>query len=147
MSKARAKGTMGENEIVNLLVHAGFTRADPNDPDSVGVKRFEGGYESHDICGVGGWTIEVKYRKAWHLFGWIRKIRKRSWYPTTVVHSGYMKRNGMGPVTVDEGPDSRWVIFAIHGDRRTLEGREVGRVAVMDAVMAANLIYHWENST
>lgn len=120
MSKAKAKGTKGENEIVDLLVEYGFQRADPEDPNSPGVKRFEGGHESHDIQGVGFWTVEVKYRKAWRLFEWIRRIRKRA------------------------GWDG-WVIFAIHGDRRTIEGSQVGTVAIMDAADAAQLIHHWEH--
>jgi len=118
VSKAKSKGTRGENEIVDLLVDAGFPRADPEDPASAGVKRFEGGYESHDIQGIEPWVIEVKYRKAWHLFGWVRKIRKRS----------------------DGRP---WVILGIHGDRRTQEGKEVGTLAIMDATVASKLLYHW----
>ena len=125
MSAAKAKGTRGENEAVDLLVTAGFPRADPEDPASVGVKRFEGGYESHDLefANMPGvdWVIEVKYRKAWHLFGWIRKIRKRA--------------NGRP-----------WAIFGIHGDRRTVEGKEVGVVCVMDAATAAQLLHHWEET-
>lgn len=115
MSKAKAKGTRGENEVVDLLVAAGFPRKDPEDPTSEGVQRLEGGYETHDVIGAGTWLVEVKYRKAWHLFAWIRKIRKRS----------------------DGRP---WAIFGIHGDRRTVEGREVGMVAVMDAALAAKVI-------
>jgi len=120
----KAKGTAGENEIVDLLVFAGFPRANPEDPNSVGVERFQGGYESHDLhfknmsC---DWVIEVKYRKAWHLFGWIRKIRRRA----------------------DGRP---WAIFGIHGDRRTAEGKEVGTVCVMDATTAAMLIKNWERN-
>jgi len=121
MNAPRTKGTKGENEVVDLLVDAGFPRGNPEDPGDRGVKRYEGGYESHDLQGVGPWVVEVKFRKAWHLFGWIRKIRKRA--------------------SLTSAP---WVIFAIHGDRRTAEGREVGRVAVMDADLAAALIYNWE---
>lgn len=123
MSKAKAKGTKGENEIVDLLHVAGFPKADPEDPRTSGVQRFEGGYESHDIMFKNldvDWVIEVKYRKAWHLFGWIRKIRKRA-------------------------DTTRWAIFAIHGDRRTAEGKEVGKVCVMDAGRAAMLIHFWES--
>jgi|GEM_PF-6682176 hypothetical protein len=124
MSKAKAKGTTGENEIVDLLVDAGFPRADPEDPASVGVERFQGGYESHDLHFknmLTDWVIEVKYRKAWHLFGWVRKIRRRA--------------NGRV-----------WAIFGIHGDRRTTEGKEVGVLCVMDARVAADLIYFWEKN-
>lgn len=124
MSKARAKGTEGENEVVDILVEAGFPRADPEDPLSFGVKRFEGGYESHDIQGVGPWVIEVKFRRAWRLFEWIRKIRQRSVLSTQA--------------------EKPWVIFAIHGDRRTREGKMVGAVAIMDAKRAAELIAFWE---
>lgn len=119
MSKAKAKGTAGENEVVDMLVDAGFRRGDPEDPADDGVKRYEGGHASHDIQGVGSWVVEVKFRKAWHLFSWIRRIRRRA----------------------DGEP---WVIFAIHGDRRTVEGAAVGKVAIMDAGRAAELIYYWE---
>lgn len=115
MSRARKKGTQGENEAVDIFVAAGFPRADPEDPRSEGVKRFEGGYESHDIQGIGDWVVEVKYRRRWELFAWIRKVRRRS---------------GGRP----------WAIVAIHGDRRTVEGREVGEVVIMDARLAAKLI-------
>lgn len=116
-----AKGARGENEIVDTFVDAGFPRADPADPDDPGVGRFRGGFETHDVQGVGSWIIEVKYRKAWHLFGWIRRIRRRA----------------------DGGP---WAIFAIHGDRRTVEGAAVGKVAILDAGLAAELIHHWETT-
>lgn len=124
MSKAKAKGTRGENEVVDILVDAGFPRADPDDPLAVGVARLRGGWDTQDIGFVGmpsvaPWIIEAKYRKAWHLFKWIRVIRKRA----------------------DGCP---WVIFAIHGDRRTAEGREVGAVAIMDADFAAELMRHYE---
>jgi hypothetical protein len=118
---AGAKGRAGENEAVDVFMAAGFPRADPEDPESPGVKRFRGGFESHDVQGVGSWVIEAKFRKAWHLFGWVRKIRRRA----------------------DGRP---WAIVAIHGDRRTVEGREVGRVMIFDADVGAMLIRHWEGT-
>ena len=142
MSKARAKGTSGENEIVRLLGSAGFPLADPEDPTSQGVKRFEGGYESHDIQGVGDWVIEVKFRKRWMLMSWVRRIRKRAFLPSRVHSAAHSAQSDEILLPAGEKP---WVIFCIHGDRRTEEGREVGRVAVMDAEVAADLIYHWEN--
>ena len=108
MSKAKQKGTQGENEILALLTEAGIT-----------AHRTEASKESHDIWMDPDVIIEVKFRKAWHLFGWIRKIRKVA------------------------ATDCPWVIFAIHGDRRTPEGREVGKVAVFDADFAAKLLQIW----
>lgn len=109
MSKARNKGTAGENEIVTLL----------HDCGQVGAHRAEAGKESHDIRGVGDWVLEVKYRKRWELFKWVRKVRKVA-------------------------GDAPWAIFAIHGDRRTVEGAAVGRVMVVDASFGAELLNHWE---
>jgi hypothetical protein len=107
MSKAKQKGTAGENEILKLLQDAGFRDA----------HRTEASLESHDIhCKP--FTVEVKFRKTWALFDWIPKLRKVA--------------NGQP-----------WVLFAIHGDRRTEKGRQVGRVAVLDADFAAELMHVW----
>ena len=107
MSKARQKGTAGENEILELLQDAGFADA----------HRTEASRESHDIhCAP--FTVEVKFRKTWALFDWIPKLRKVA-------------------------GDQPWVLFAIHGDRRTDKGRQVGRVAVLDADFAAELMQVW----
>ena len=107
MSKAKQKGTTGENEILELLQQAGFLDA----------HRTEASRESHDIhCKP--FIVEVKFRKTWALFDWIPKLRKVA---------------GNKP----------WVLFAIHGDRRTDKGRHVGRVAVLDADFAAELMHLW----
>tara|TARA_R100000406_G_scaffold59333_1_gene41071 strand:- start:2775 stop:3197 length:423 start_codon:yes stop_codon:yes gene_type:complete len=107
MSKAKQKGTAGENEILELLQQAGFRDA----------HRTEASLESHDIhCAP--FTVEVKFRKTWALFDWIPKLRRVA---------------GNNP----------WVLFAIHGDRRTEKGRKVGRVAVLDADFAAELMQVW----
>ena len=107
MSKAKQKGTAGENEILELLQNSGFRDA----------HRTEASLESHDIhCPP--FTVEVKFRKAWALFDWIPKLRRVA---------------GNNP----------WVLFAIHGDRRTEKGRQVGRVAVLDADFAAELMQVW----
>lgn len=111
MSKAKQKGTTGENEILALLTDTGIT-----------AHRTEASKESHDIWMSPDVIIEVKFRKAWHLFGWIRKIRRVA------------------------STDCPWVIFAIHGDRRTPEGREVGRVAVFDADFGAELLRIWSEN-
>jgi len=107
MSKAKQKGTTGENEILELLQRSGF-------PDA---HRTEASRESHDIW-CGPFTVEVKFRKTWALFDWIPKLRKVA-------------------------GDQPWVLFAIHGDRRTEKGRQVGRVAVLDADFAVELMSHW----
>ena len=103
MSKARQKGTVGENIIRDLLIQWGHKD----------VKRTSASTESHDIwLGDTGVTVEVKYRKAWSLFKWIARIRNVS-------------------------DDNKWVIFAIHGDRRSTVGKQVDKVAVMDADFAS----------
>ena len=79
--------------------------------------RTEASRESHDIW-CGPFTVEVKFRKTWALFDWIPKLRKVA-------------------------GDEPWVLFAIHGDRRTDKGRQVGRVAVLDADFAAELMQVW----
>ena len=111
MSKARQKGTIGENEIVALLYEYGLKDA----------KRTSAGMESHDIwLGDTGVTVEVKYRKVWSLFKWIARIRNVS-------------------------DDNKWVIFAIHGDRRSTVGKQVDKVAVMDADFASELLMVWRH--
>ncbi len=105
---SKAKGTKAENEIVALLHAVGLEDA----------HRTEAGKESWDIRGVGDWVIEVKYRKRWDLFKWIRAIRH----------------------VAGEHP---WAIFAIHGDRRTADGAEVGAVMIVDADFGAELMKHW----
>lgn len=100
----RAKGTTGENEILELLHHHGMTDA----------HRTESSRESHDIH-LAPFIVEVKYRRKWRMFEWISKIRSVA---------------GTAP----------WVIYAIHGDRRTAEGKAVGRVAILDAELATWLI-------
>lgn len=107
MSKAKQKGTAGENEILELLQQAGFADA----------HRTEASRESHDIW-ADEWVVEVKFRKAWSIFDWIPKLRRVA---------------GTKP----------WVLFAIHGDRRSQKGREVGRVAILDADFAAELMHLW----
>ena len=107
MSKARDKGTKGENEILDLLQRAGFGDA----------HRTESSRESHDIhCEP--FVVEVKFAKRWLLFDWIPKLRRVA-------------------------QDRPFVLFAIHGDRRTQTGSEVGRVAVMDADFAAELMHNY----
>lgn len=104
MSKARQKGTKGENEILLLLQEAGFSDA----------HRTESSKESHDIhCEP--FIVEVKFAKRWLLSDWIPKLRRVS-------------------------NNKPFVLFAIHGDRRTAIGAEVGRVAIFDADFAAELM-------
>ena len=111
MSKAKQKGTVGENEIVALLMEWGHNDA----------HRTSASSESHDIwLGDLDIPIEVKYRKRWTLFPWITKLRKVA--------------NG-----------NKWVLFAIHGDRRSTVGKTVGRVAVFDADFAAELLMLWRH--
>ena len=107
-SKAKAKGTVGENEIVAVLYRYGHS-------DAV---RTPAGKESHDIqLGETGLIVEVKYRKKWTLFPWVSKIRR-----------------------VAARTDSQWILFCIHGDRRSVVGKTVGRIAVMDADFAAEML-------
>ena len=107
MSKARDKGTKGENEILDLLQRAVFSDA----------HRTESSRESHDIhCEP--FVVEVKFAKRWLLFDWIPKLRRVA-------------------------QDRPFVLFAIHGDRRTQTGAEVGTVAVLDANFAAELMHHY----
>lgn len=124
MGKARDKGTRGENETVDYFVDAGFPRADPEDPASVGVERLQGGFESHDIHFKNmavDWVVESKFRKpsGWRLFLWVRKMRERA-------------------------QGRPWVIVGIHGARNTADGKAFGSVAIMDARTAAELIEYWE---
>lgn len=71
------------------------------------AERSADGRESSDFFNCGQWTVEAKHRKTWQIMQWIRKIRK--------VADGH-----------------EWVILIKHGRMDTVEGREVGRVAVID---------------
>ena len=110
MSKAKQKGTVGENEILQLLIDNGFADA----------HRTEASRESHDIWAE-PFVVEVKYRKTWSLFDWIPKLRRVA-------------------------GDKPWALFAIHGDRRTEKGREVGRVAILDADFAVDLMGYYRDT-
>ncbi len=103
----KQKGTAGENEILQDLHDQGLTQA----------HRTEAARESHDIW-LDDIPVEVKFRRRWDLFKWIRGIRKIS-------------------------DTDRWAIFAIHGDRRTTAGAEVGKVMVVDGVFGAELLALW----
>jgi len=105
----KQKGTKAENEIMALLHGHGMDDA----------HRTEASRASHDI-----WcdpiVVEVKFRKAWAVMDWIRKIRNAA-------------------------PDNRWAIYAIHGDRRTAAGSQVGTVAIMDAEFATEVLAFWRS--
>tara|TARA_R110002073_G_scaffold200370_1_gene359568 strand:- start:329 stop:682 length:354 start_codon:yes stop_codon:yes gene_type:complete len=109
VSKAKQKGTQGENEILEMLIAHG----------NLDAKRTSAGMESHDIW-LGDIVVEVKFRKSWRLFQWVQKVRR---------------------VSVDD----HWAIFAIHGDRRSAIGKDVGKVAVLDAEFAAELLTLWRH--
>jgi|TARA_R110000824_G_scaffold24063_5_gene85130 hypothetical protein len=67
VSKAKQKGTSGENQILDLLSEWGHGDA----------HRTSANTESHDIwLGDLDIPIEVKFRKRWTLFPWISRIRK-----------------------------------------------------------------------
>ena len=51
----------------------------------------------------------------------------------------------LGDITVEVKYRKRWVLFAIHGDRRSTVGKTVGRVAVFDADFAAELLMLWRH--
>ena len=111
MSKAKQKGTTGENEILAMLYEWGHKDA----------HRTSANTESHDIwLGDLDIPIECKFRRKWTLFPWISRIRKVA-------------------------QNNQWVIFAIHGDRRSTAGRAVGKVAILDADFAAGLLMIWRH--
>ena len=84
--------------------------------NGIPAHRAETNKKSHDVRLDGkDWPVECKSRKAWHLFAWIRDIRSVA-------------------------ADDHWFIFASHADRRTLEGRAVGTVCIMDAETGARAI-------
>ena len=82
--------------------------------------RTENAKASHDIH-LPPITVEVKWSKSWTPMKWIRKIRSVA-------------------------PDGQWAIYTIHGDRRTIQGAAVGRVAILDADFATELIAHWRTN-
>lgn len=103
----KQKGTQGENEILELLTS-----------HNIYSRRTESSRQSHDIWTECEVVVEVKFRKAWSMFKWIRAIRR---------------------VT----DDNRWAIYSIHGDRRTIDGGQVGRVVTFDADFGTELLAVW----
>lgn len=81
--------------------------------------RAKANNESQDLVGTGKWVIECKFRKRWDLFKWIGKIKKVA-------------------------ADYPWVIVAAHGDRRSVVGRQVGTVAVVDWGVFVEMVEHLE---
>ena len=78
--------------------------------------RAETNKASWDVRIVGTpWRIESKRCARWLTFQWIRHARHHA----------------------DGDP---WIIYAAHGDRRSVEGKGVGMVAIMDAALATQLL-------
>ena len=65
MSKARVKGTRGENAVVDAMIRAGFKYAER--------RALNGVNDKGDITGVPGWVFEVKYHDSYagKLGGWV----------------------------------------------------------------------------
>lgn len=65
MSKQRAKGTRGENLVVEALIRAGFVHAER--------RALNGINDKGDITGIPGWVFEVKYHDSYSgkLGGWV----------------------------------------------------------------------------
>lgn len=57
MSKQRAKGTRGENAVVDALIKAGFVHVER--------RALNGVNDKGDIAGVPGWVFEVKYHDSY----------------------------------------------------------------------------------
>lgn len=85
--------------------------------------RLHQGGESNDIGGIPYTLIEVKYAKRWDVFKWIRKARR---------------------IAATDQLD--WVIFAIHGDRRSEAGQQVREAMICDAAFGTQLLAHWHNN-
>lgn len=86
--------------------------------------RLHQGGESNDIGGVPDTLVECKFAKRWDLFRWVRKARK---------------------ITATRDDVDQWAIFAIHGDRVSVAGREVREVMVVDARFGAALLACWHD--
>lgn len=65
MSKARAKGTHGENGVVNFLIEKGFTHAER--------RALAGINDKGDVAGVAGVVFEVKNHKSYKIPAWIKE--------------------------------------------------------------------------
>lgn len=65
MSKARVKGTRGENAVVDALIRAGFPYAER--------RALNGMNDKGDITGIPGWVFEVKYHDSYagKIGGWV----------------------------------------------------------------------------
>lgn len=65
MSKARAKGTHGENGVVNFLISKGFKHAER--------RALAGVNDKGDVAGIPGIVFEVKNHKSYKFPAWMKE--------------------------------------------------------------------------
>ena len=88
MSKARAKGTRGENEIVDYLKRA----------TGLPVERraLHGTRDKGDVAGIPLWVVSVKNQRRFELAEWLDDLRKQMLNAEAQFGVLIVKRPGKG---------------------------------------------------
>lgn len=90
MSKQRAKGTRGENAVVEALIAAGYVHAER--------RSLAGVNDKGDITGIPGWVIEVKYHDSYagKLAGWVEEAEVERQNAKAFAGVVWHRRKGKG---------------------------------------------------
>lgn len=88
MSKARAKGTLGENGVVNYLKEHGFKYAER--------RALAGSNDKGDVAGINGIVIEVKNHKTYKISEWIKETEIEKENASADFGILIVKPNGVG---------------------------------------------------
>lgn len=88
MSKARAKGTLGENGAVQVLIENGFRHAER--------RALAGVNDKGDIAGVAGIVFEVKNHKTYKISEWMKETEIETKNASADFGILVVKPNGIG---------------------------------------------------
>lgn len=88
MSKARAKGTLGENGVIQVLIENGFKHAER--------RALAGINDKGDVAGINGIVIEVKNHKTYKISEWMRETENETENARADFGILVVKPNGVG---------------------------------------------------
>jgi len=90
MSKAKAKGTRGENAVVEALKEAGFIHAER--------RALAGTLDKGDVLGVPGWVFEVKAHDSYagKLAEWLGEVEREKTNAGAEFGVVWHRRKGKG---------------------------------------------------
>ena len=90
MSKAKTKGTRGENAVVEALIRAGFIHAER--------RALAGTLDKGDVLGVPGWVFEVKAHDSYagKLAEWLGEVEREKLNAKAQFGVVWHRRRGKG---------------------------------------------------